>query len=233
MFGFIPLEIEQRVKNGLVPAANALLIIANVVMFVIIRLTGWCWPVGPGSGLLSIVLYGFCHVSFWHLLINMWTLWVFGNPVNRRLGNGCYLLAYLGTIVALGMLARICYFGDVLGASGGIFAVIAIAMFLLPAARLVLCYWAIFPFSLVPAVIRPPKYGISWFIYAGTCRVKMLWCLALVVLLELISLFVAIWSAYATVWNLGHLLGMLCGVAVVLMLPSRITMRTRAAFDSF
>ena len=45
------------------------------------------------------MLYGFSHASFWHLLFNMWALWVFGNPVNRRLGNGYYLLAYLGTIV--------------------------------------------------------------------------------------------------------------------------------------
>jgi len=30
-------------------------------------------------------------------------------------------------------------------------------------------------------------------------------------------------------WNLGHLLGMACGLAFVLLLPQRISMRTRAA----
>jgi membrane associated rhomboid family serine protease len=211
--------------------ANSLLILANILVFLGSWLTGWQSPVGPESGLFSIVLYGFCHVSFWHLLINMWTLWVFGNPVNRRLGNGYYLLAYLGTIVALGVLARVCYFGNVIGASGGIFAVMTISMFLMPAARLVLAYWAIFPFSLIPALLRRPRYGIFWFIYGGTCRVKMLWCLALIVLLELLSLFVSFFTPYSSVWNFGHLLGVFCGVAIVLMLPTQITMKYRVATD--
>jgi membrane associated rhomboid family serine protease len=228
MFGIIPLEVEQQDAKRPIPVANVLLILANVLMFVIMRLTGWCWPVGPGSGLFSILSYGFCHVGFWHLVFNMWTLWVFGNPVNRRLGNDYYLLAYLGTIVVLGIFARVCYFGDVIGASGGIFAIIAIAMFLLPGSRLLICYWVIFPFSLIPALIRPPRYGIFWFIYGGTCRVKMLWCLALIVFLELCSLFWSLWSSHASAWNLGHLLGFLCGAIVVLTLPDRITLQARA-----
>jgi len=43
------------------------------------------------------------------------------------------------------------------------------------------------------------------------------------------------WSFYWHDWRLsylGHLLGMLCGVAVVLLLPTRISMRRRSAADS-
>jgi len=232
MFGLIPLEVEQQSARRPIPTVNVLLILANVVMFAITRLTGWYWPVGPGSGPFSILLYGFCHVGFWHLVFNMWALWVFGNPVNRRLGNSYYLLAYLGTIVVLGLIARICYFGPVIGASGGIFAVVAIAMLLMPGARLLICYWVIFPLSLIPALLRPPRYGIFWFIYGGTCRVKMLWCLVLMVFLELWSLFWSFFSPHASVWNLGHLLGILCGVAIVLMLPDRITLTARAGARS-
>jgi membrane associated rhomboid family serine protease len=227
------LEVEQRATAGPMPTANWLLIAANIVMFAITWLTGWVWAVGPGTGLLSILLYGFCHAGMWHLVLNMWTLWVFGNVVNRRLGNYYYLCAYLGSVLVLGIIARVFYFGHVIGASGGIFAIITIALFLFPAARLVLAYWAIFPFSLIPALLRRPKYGIFWFVYGGMCRVKMIWCLALIVVLELCSLIGSLWSPYSSVWNVGHLLGVLCGVAIVLVLPDRITMRRRVMADAF
>lgn len=233
MFGVLPLEIRQRVATGPAPAANVLLIVANVLMYLFGWLTGWCWPVGPGSGPFSVLSYGFCHAGFWHLLFNMWSLWVFGNPVNRRLGNEFYLLAYLGTVLFLGVFARLFYHGLVIGASGGVFAVIAISLLLMPAARLVVAYWAIFPFSLIPALIRRPRYGIFWFIDGGSCEVKMLWCLALIVFLELYSLVCSFFTPYASVWNVGHLLGFLCGAAIVLMLPTRITMKRTVADSSY
>jgi len=73
----------------------------NVLSFVFLCLFGWSWPVGPSTGLLSVLFYGFSHAGFRHLLFNMWALRVFGNPVNRRLGNGYYLLGYLGTLLGM------------------------------------------------------------------------------------------------------------------------------------
>ena len=74
-----------------------------------------------GSGtrrLPSVLIYGFCHFGFWHLLINMWVLWVFGNPVNRRLGNLLYLLVYLGSVVVLGLFAWLILPVQLVGSSG-------------------------------------------------------------------------------------------------------------------
>jgi hypothetical protein len=85
MFFPIPREMKTAVPaHTKAPAAHALLIFINVLIYV----CGGFWPVGPGTGLLTVVLYGFTHFSFWHLVMNMWALCVFGNPLNRRLFPG-------------------------------------------------------------------------------------------------------------------------------------------------
>ena len=104
MFFLFPWKIDKTGSDGgQLPTANLVLIAANVMLF----LCGGFWPVSHGSGPLSILLYGFSHAGPWHLLVNMWALWIFGNPVNRRVGHGYYLAIYLGTILALGLVARV------------------------------------------------------------------------------------------------------------------------------
>ncbi len=228
MIILLPLEMKEQDQQPGLPPANLVLIALNVLSFVFLCLFGWSWPVGPGTGLLSVLLYGFSHAGFWHLLLNMWALWVFGNPVNRRLGNVYYLLGYLGSLLVLGILARICSFGFVVGASGAIFAVITIAAMLLPSARLVIGYVAVFPLSLLIGLFRKPKYGIFWFFCGGEFSARAFWCLIFIPVLEILAIVCALWAGGST-WNLGHLLGMACGVAVVLLLPRRISMRKRAA----
>ncbi len=228
MIILLPLEMKQQDQLRGLPLANLLLIALNVLSFVFLCLFGWSWPVGPGTGLLSLLLYGFSHAGFWHLLFNMWALWVFGNAVNRRLGNGYYLLGYLGTLLALGILARVFSSGPVLGASGAIFAVITIAAMLLPAARLVIGYVAVFPLSLLIGLFRKPKYGIYWFVCGGEFSARTFWCLIFIPILEILDVVCALLMG-GSAWNLGHLLGMACGLAFVLLLPQRISMRTRAA----
>ncbi len=226
MLILFPLRLKPRDPDRGWPIANLLLIALNVLSFLCLCLFDWWWPVGPRTGLLSPLLYGFTHVSFWHLLFNMWALWVFGNPVNRRLGNVFYLLTYLGTVLALGILARICCYGNVVGASGAIFAVIAIAALLMPAGLLTIGYGAIFPVSLLIGLLRKPKYGIYWFLCGGEFSVRAFWCLVFIPILEIPTVFFALWYG-GSVWNLGHLLGMVCGVIAVLLLPTRITMKNR------
>jgi membrane associated rhomboid family serine protease len=225
MLVFLPLELKTRTVPKNAPIANIAIIALNVFTYFLALAFGWYWFVGPGTGPLSIVLYGFSHAGFWHLVFNMWALWVFGNPVNRRLGNFYYLCSYLGTIVILGLVARLMSFGPVLGASGGIFAVMTIAAMLMPAAPLKMAYGAVFPMSVLIGLFRKPEHGIYWFICGGQFGVRaLLWLLLLVPCLELLALFAGWWFGPGGVWNLGHLMGMFCGVVAVLMLPSRITM---------
>lgn len=223
MFFFLPLDLKQAGAGARLPLANAALVAINVIAYCLGLSLGWA--VGPGTGLWSVLTYGFAHASVWHLAGNMWVLLVFGNPVNRRLGHAWYLLAYLGTLVALGLFARLCIGGYLVGASGAIFAIIVIALMLMPAARLEIGYFALFPITLLIALVSRPQEWLYLLIRWGSFSVRALWALCIVPLMEVWSLF---WSGWN--WtNGGHLLGMFCGVAVVLLLPTRITMPRRAA----
>lgn len=218
MFVLLPIKLTGRSARHDIPTANAFLIAVNVVVF----LLGGFWCVGRGYGMSGILLYGFSHFSIWHLLVNMLVLWVFGNPVNRRLGNGYYLLSYLGATVAVG-IAAFALGGAGAGSSGAVFAVVTIALILMPAGRVSVGYLAIFPFTLLAALLSRPMHWLEWVIRCGIFRLPCYWALLLIPLEQLWELF---WSGWN--WtNLAHLLGMLGGVAIVLMLPERITMPGR------
>lgn len=227
MFVLLPIELKQAVAKGRDPWANYLLITINTLVFVL----GLSWPVGRGASLAAILLYGFSHSNLWHLVFNMWSLWVFGNAVNRRLGNGYYLAAYLGTIVAIGLLCWMSCPIAAVGASGAIFAIITIAMFLLPAARLEIAFVALFPLTLLIGLLAPPgKTWIYWFVRGGVFELRMYWGLMLIPLMLLGELLFG--GSLLGAWSWGtaaHLLGMVCGVAIVLLLPIRISMPGRTA----
>lgn len=224
MFFFLPLEIRQVRARPAYPVANVVLIALNVLVF----LLGGFWAVGRGSGLASVLLHGFSHANFWHLLLNMWALWVFGNPVNRRLGNALYVLVYLATIVTIGLISWRLLSGAACGASGAVFAVIIVCLMLMPGAVLDVAYLALFPLTLLIGIFSRPRYGIYWFIRGGQFDVRALWALALIPLWELALLVCCGWN-----WTqLAHLMGMMCGLAAVLMLPAKITMGGRAMAGS-
>jgi membrane associated rhomboid family serine protease len=227
MFFPIPLEFNYVGHKSSFPLANVALVALNVLVYLF---GGW-WPVGPGAGLASVVLYGFCHCGFWHLVLNMWVLWVFGNPVNRRLGNPLYLAVYLGCLVTVGLFARLIVPVGLVGASGAIFAVITIALILMPAALIDSAYVAVFPLTLLLGIWVRPKYELNWFLSWGIVTVPAWWCLLLIPLMELFSVGWRWWTfGWISSWTPGaHLLGIACGVAAVLMLPAQITGRRSAA----
>lgn len=223
---FIPAPV--RLSDGRIyksqPLVNGLLVALNVLIFWF----GWHPYVGPGTGILSILTYSFGHANTAHLIGNMWALLVFGTPVNRRLGNGWYLIAYVGAAMALGLFARLFIYGNLIGASGAIFAVIAIALLLFPSAKVDVWYFTMFPTSLLVGLFLRPPHFAGWFIHWGLFQIKAYWGLLLVPLMEFAGLY---W--YGLNWtNLGHLTGLMLGVAIVLLLPSEITLgrRARSAF---
>jgi membrane associated rhomboid family serine protease len=224
MFFPIPLEFKCVRTKSSFPVANAALILINVLVY----LFGGYWPVGPGTSPASTLMYGFCHFGFWHLVLNMWVLWVFGNPLNRRLGNGLYTLVYLGSLLAVGLFARLILPVGLVGASGAIFAVITAALILMPAAMVEIAYLALFPLTLLFGLFSRPKYELNWFLSWGIVAVPAWWCLLLIPLMELLSVCWRWWTCgWMSSWTPGaHLLGILCGVIAVLMLPERITGRS-------
>lgn len=225
MFALFPLELAARNLPRTVPWANLLLVALNVFFYLLMVGTGYFWTCGQGSSFLSIFLYGFSHAGFWHLAANLWVLIVFGNAVNRRIGNGFYLIAYLSSVAAIGLAAWLLFPGRVVGASGGVFAVIGISLLLLPAARLRVGYIALFPITVLVASFRRPEHPWEWAIRWGDFKLGMIGCLVFIPLLELWGLF---WSG-GNWTHLGHLLGLIAGVIVVLLLSERLTLHYRLA----
>lgn len=87
-----------------------------------------------GGQVWRFVTYAFCHdreESFpWHLVINMWVLWLFGPAIERMYGSREFLWFYLASSVVAGAgyiaLALAFPSGPVIGASGAVMAVFAV-----------------------------------------------------------------------------------------------------------
>lgn len=78
-----------------------------------------------------LLTYGFLHspIDLWHILLNMFALWLFGRDVENRYGKGEFLAFYLVAIVVAGLVWTIAEIPSpipsyVLGASGGVSAVV-------------------------------------------------------------------------------------------------------------
>ena len=222
MFLAIPTRIHDGFQNAEAPLANSFLVAANVIAFFL----GIHHPVGAGTSLFSIIGYGFSHAGLTHLMVNMWLLWVIGNPVNRRVGNAYYLTGYIGTILCMGIAAKFLTGAYLVGSSGAIFAVIAVLAMLLPTAKVEVGFVVVFPLTLLIGLLKLPRHWVYWFIRWDTATLKAMWLLALIPIMQLFGLLW--WSWNFT--NLAHLLGFVCGVAFVLLLPKEISMRNASPF---
>lgn len=111
-------------------------------------------PVRQGYRLLTSM---FLHGGWFHLLSNMWFLWVFGDNVEDRMGHGRFLLFYLlgGVAAALAQgLFMPSSFTPMIGASGAVSAVLGAYYVLFPRAYVVSVVLFIFPLFLTfPAAV--------------------------------------------------------------------------------
>jgi membrane associated rhomboid family serine protease len=109
----------------------------------------------------------FLHGSWFHLISNMWTLYIFGDNVEDRMGSGRYLVFYLVSGVIAGLahaMVTNTIYGPMspvssiptVGASGAIAGVLGAYFVLHPRARVT---------TLVPLFILPWFIDIPAFIY--------------------------------------------------------------------
>ncbi|MCX7848083.1 MAG: rhomboid family intramembrane serine protease [bacterium] len=119
--------------------------------------SGHLWYMRYAPFLTSIFLHG----GWAHLLLNLWTLWVFGPAVEDRLGHMRFLGFYLATGIAASVAHAVVNSTSpvpVLGASGAIAGVIGCYVRLFPRARLVL---------MIPIVFVPFFFEIPALVFAG------------------------------------------------------------------
>ena len=132
------------------------------------RLTDPAWARGvgfPGGGWMSVLSSMFLHGGLLHLAFNMWTLWIFGDNVEDRLGRPRYLLFYLASGCAAGGLqwaADPASTVPTIGASGAIAGVLGAYLLLYPHSRIL----TLIPILFYPLFLHIPAllYLAVWFL---------------------------------------------------------------------
>ena len=112
----------------------------------------------PAETWLTIFTSMFLHGGWFHILSNMWVLFIFGDNVESRLGSGRYLLFYLSCGIAAALMQAylsITSTTPMIGASGAIAGVLGAYLVLFPRSRIASLVPIFFIFTIVeiPAVL--------------------------------------------------------------------------------
>ena len=132
---------------GLVPARYTVPQIASYFTF--------------GQQALSLLSFMFLHGGFWHILGNMWFLYIFGDNVEDRLGPFRYLVFYLlcGLVSGLSQIFFNLHSNTpTIGASGAIAGVMGAYLILHPRSKIL---------TLIPIIIIPWFIEIPAFFFLG------------------------------------------------------------------
>jgi membrane associated rhomboid family serine protease len=180
------IPLYDTVRTHKFPFVNLLLIVANVLAFLYesqlsssaLERFIFTWGLVPArlthdwaSAWVTIFTAMFLHGGWFHLLSNMWFLYIFGDNVEARLGGLRYLIFYLLSGVAAVLLETYVLPTSqvpMIGASGAIAGVLGAYLVSFPRSRIASLVPILFIFTIVevPAVI----FLIFWFIsqiYSG------------------------------------------------------------------
>jgi membrane associated rhomboid family serine protease len=118
----------------------------------------------------------FLHGGWFHIVNNMWVLFIFGDNVEARMGKIRYLLFYLLSGVAAGLLQSYILPSStvpMIGASGAVAGVLGAYLILFPRSRIASLVPILFIFTIVeiPAML----FLIFWFVsqlYSGLFAIR-------------------------------------------------------------
>ena len=119
----------------------------------------------PQTEWITILTSMFLHGGWIHILSNMWVLFIFGDNVEERMGGGRYLVFYLLSGVAAGLLQSLLLRSSsepMIGASGAIAGVLGAYLMLSPHARVA----SLVPILFIFTVIQVPAtlFLLFWFV---------------------------------------------------------------------
>jgi membrane associated rhomboid family serine protease len=180
----IPIRDTLSSKNY--PVANTVIIGLNVLVYLIQSTLGgqvdrfiYVYGLVParysvphiasyfstGQQLFSLISFMFIHGGFWHLLGNMWFLYIFGDNIEDRLGSLRYLLFYLICGLTSGLTHVLLNLNSnvpTIGASGAIAGVMGAYFLLFPKSRIL----TLIPILFIPFFIEIPAYFFLgfWFL---------------------------------------------------------------------
>lgn len=229
------IPIRDTTPSKSLPVVNNTLIGINVVLFLVEILQGpamdrFIYIYGLVPARYSIqhlaqqftlfqqavawISFMFLHGGIWHLLGNMWFLYIFGDNVEDRLGPLRYLAFYLLCGLASGVshvLLNLHSTAPTIGASGAVAGVMGAYFLLYPRSKIL---------TLIPIIIIPWFVEIPAFIFLG------LWFL-----MQLVNASVSFGSASGIAWwaHVGGFLGGMVFYKVLQALPaSGVSSRMRA-----
>jgi membrane associated rhomboid family serine protease len=176
----IPLRDTIPAKNY--PVVNTAIIGMNIVIFLVQLSQGVEWNrftytyglvparysipqisayFSTPQQVFSFVSYMFLHGGFWHLLGNMWSLYIFGDNVEDRLGPLRYLVFYFICGIASGISHLLLHLQSnlpTIGASGAIAGVMGAYFILHPRSKIL---------TLIPIIFIPYFVEIPAFVFLG------------------------------------------------------------------
>lgn len=168
--------IRDTIRSRSFPLVNLAIIAVNVLVFLfqaslsqqgfirIIQVYGLVpahFSISRPFEIFTIFSSMFMHGSWFHIISNMWTLYIFGDNVEDRMGSFRYLVFYLlaGTVAAV---THVLFTPDLqqptVGASGAVAGVLGAYFLLFPNSRVV---------TFIPIFILPWFVQIPAFIYLG------------------------------------------------------------------
>jgi membrane associated rhomboid family serine protease len=116
--------------------------------------------------LFSFLSFMFLHGGFWHLLGNMWFLYIFGDNVEDHVGHAKYLVFYLLCGLLSGLTHFVVNFSSpipTIGASGAVAGVMGAYFILYPRSRVL----TMIPIIIIPYFIEIPAafFLAVWFLF--------------------------------------------------------------------
>jgi membrane associated rhomboid family serine protease len=119
----------------------------------------------PATAWIKIFSAMFLHGGWFHILSNMWVLFIFGDNVEDRMGGSRYLVFYLLSGAAAALLQTFVLrrsLEPMIGASGAIAGVLGAYLILYPRARIASLVPILFIFTIIeiPAAI----FLLFWFV---------------------------------------------------------------------
>ena len=152
--------VVYLVQISLVPDLNRFVYIYGLVpaRYSIPQITSYFTT---SQQLFSLLSFMFLHGGFWHLLGNMWSLYIFGDNIEDRLGPLRYLVFYLLCGITSGLSHLIINLHSnipTIGASGAVAGVMGAYLILYPNAKIL---------TLIPIIFIPWFVEIPAFFFLG------------------------------------------------------------------
>lgn len=155
-----PYESYQLGLSGRMTPAIKWLLISNGGVFLLQQIMGFKAIVWFGLSATQVIdnfmiwqfgTYMFLHGGGFHLIFNMFILWIFGSEVERTLGTREFLKYYFITGIGAGIVAFLFNIGSdipIVGASGAIYGVMLAYALLFPDRVITLLIFFILPVSM-------------------------------------------------------------------------------------